>query len=222
MGGSCLGSLPPGGPQQPPALPAPLCLKDGPQQPPAPSSTLLPPQHSGQGHGCSRVTVFIFVQTSAQCQCRAPPVGSSPHRAWLGQGAAAPTPLCKAGVTPLPKPLPALLLCSPLPLYPGTGWGGPHTLTQSRVSFLQPWLWVGPSSCSSSACLGCKRASHGVKGNSGHGSPLCPGGSCRVTAPEAQPRPVSSQRRRLVGSPGRCQTGEWLRGAGWGGTAGAP
>lgn len=131
MGGSCLGSLPPGGPQQPPALPAPLCLKDGPQQPPAPSSTLLPPQHSGQGHGCSRVTVFIFVQTSAQCQCRAPPVGSSPHGVWLGQGAAAraPTPLRKAGVTPLPKPLPALLLCSPLPLYPGTGWGGPHTLT---------------------------------------------------------------------------------------------
>lgn len=207
-----------------PCPPGPPVPEGWPPAAPCPQQHPASPPALRAGTRLQQVTVFIFVPTSAQCQPRAPPVGSSPHGVWLGQGAAAraPTPLRKAGVTPLPKPLPALLLCSPLPLSPGTGWGGPHTLTQSRVSFLQPWLWVGPSSCSSSACLGCKRASHGVKGNSGHGSPLCPGGSCRVTAPEAQPRPVSSQRRRLVGSPGRCQTGEWLRGAGWGGTAGAP
>lgn len=53
-GRSCLGSLPPTGPQQPPALPAPLCLKDGPQQHPA-----TPPNPQGRDTAAAGHSVYF-------------------------------------------------------------------------------------------------------------------------------------------------------------------
>lgn len=108
-GGSCLGSLPPARPLQPPGLPAPCTWRM------APSSTLLPPPTLRAGTQLQQVTVFICCTNICKVWGpRAPPVGSSPHGAWLGQGAAAraPTPLPKAGVAPVPKP-PACTAAAP-------------------------------------------------------------------------------------------------------------